>query len=89
MMNEKQVEDELSCGICHGIMDTPCRPDVCKHHFCKGCLFNWHSTNRSCPVCRMNFNFGYIIVESQLDYRIRNEKYNCSKCRNNVRLKAY
>lgn len=88
MMNERQVEDELSCGICRGIMENPCRPVVCKHMFCKSCLFNWHASNKSCPLCRKKFDFSQIIVEFKLNNRIKTEKYNCSNCKNQVKRES-
>ena len=44
-----------TCSIC---LETPNDTKVitqCQHLFCRTCLGLWMQTNKSCPVCKQNF----------------------------------
>ena len=44
-----------TCSIC---LETPNDTKVitqCQHLFCRSCLGLWMQTNKSCPVCKQNF----------------------------------
>lgn len=48
-------DDNLTCGLCEGILDDPLQcPDG--HVFCGQCFANWINHNQSCPCSRCSFN---------------------------------
>jgi len=49
----------MDCAICLDIIDKKYKPDFvkCNHFsFHKECLDSWVKRNRSCPICRKNYN---------------------------------
>lgn len=44
------IEEELMCAVCHSMVIEP-RVVGCGHMFCKSCLDQWMSLNKTCPMC--------------------------------------
>eukprot|EP00756_Hemistasia_phaeocysticola_P032725 Hpha_TRINITY_DN16426_c1_g2::TRINITY_DN16426_c1_g2_i1::g.162163::m.162163 len=60
-LSPEQLEDILTCGICHDLMRDPCSL-ACGHSFCKLCLRRAFKHKRLCPSCR---NSTYTAAEPQ------------------------
>ncbi|XP_038671627.1 zinc-binding protein A33-like [Scyliorhinus canicula] len=48
-----EMEDELSCAVCHDLYNDPVLLD-CDHSFCRSCITQYweKADSTSCPVCR-------------------------------------
>ncbi|XP_044760518.1 E3 ubiquitin-protein ligase NRDP1 isoform X1 [Coccinella septempunctata] len=47
------VDEELICPICSGVLEDPLQAPACEHAFCKGCISEWISRQPTCPVDRL------------------------------------
>ena len=47
-----EMEDEFTCGICHGVFDTPVVVPCCQQTYCRECITEWVNANHNCPVDR-------------------------------------
>ncbi|XP_056634497.1 E3 ubiquitin-protein ligase NRDP1 [Diorhabda carinulata] len=47
-----EVDEELVCPICSGVLEDPIQALVCEHAFCKACITEWISRQPTCPVDR-------------------------------------
>lgn len=46
------VDEELICPICSGVLEDPLQAPVCEHAFCRACITEWISRQPNCPVDR-------------------------------------
>lgn len=46
------VDEELVCPICAGVLEEPLQAAVCEHAFCRSCITEWLSRQPTCPVDR-------------------------------------
>lgn len=46
------VDEELICPICAGVLEEPLQAAVCEHAFCRACITEWLSRQPTCPVDR-------------------------------------
>ncbi|CAL1283167.1 unnamed protein product [Larinioides sclopetarius] len=49
---KEEVDEELICHICFGVLEDPLQTPICEHAFCKACINGWLSRNISCPIDR-------------------------------------
>jgi len=70
------VEEDLLCPICHGMLFRPVRP-LCKHQFCRFCLILWvekcikQMQEGMCPMCRSEVLLPETLeVDEELECRI-------------------
>nr|XP_023026973.1 E3 ubiquitin-protein ligase NRDP1 [Leptinotarsa decemlineata] len=49
-----EVDEELVCPICSGVLEDPLQAPVCEHAFCKSCITEWISRQPTCPVDRQS-----------------------------------
>ncbi|KAF8710802.1 protein polyubiquitination, partial [Rhizoctonia solani] len=49
------IDDEISCGICLGVLESPYTVIPCLHTFDKDCLLGWNDT---CPLCKTRATSG-------------------------------
>uniref|UniRef100_A0A1B0GNP9 E3 ubiquitin-protein ligase NRDP1 n=1 Tax=Phlebotomus papatasi TaxID=29031 RepID=A0A1B0GNP9_PHLPP len=47
-----EVDEELICPICSGVLEEPLQAGVCEHAFCRACITEWLSRQPTCPVDR-------------------------------------
>ena len=47
----KEVDSELICCICTGVLEDPVE-SPCRHVFCSKCVKPWVDKNSTCPQCR-------------------------------------
>jgi len=52
---EDDLQQELTCSICMGILHQMATLSPCQHTFCSACLFNHLKSSQSiqCPLCRI------------------------------------
>lgn len=46
------VDEELICLICSGVLEDPLQTSACEHAFCRSCITEWMSREPICPVDR-------------------------------------
>ncbi|XP_078324493.1 E3 ubiquitin-protein ligase NRDP1-like [Crassostrea virginica] len=46
------VDEELICSICSGVLEEPLRISPCEHAFCAACIHEWLLRHSTCPVDR-------------------------------------
>lgn len=46
------VDEELVCPICSGVLEEPLQAPQCEHAFCAGCINEWLTRQPTCPVDR-------------------------------------
>ncbi|XP_071941330.1 E3 ubiquitin-protein ligase NRDP1-like [Antedon mediterranea] len=49
---EGDVDEELICPICSGVLEEPVQAPQCEHAFCSACIQEWLSRQHTCPVDR-------------------------------------
>ncbi|XP_070571036.1 E3 ubiquitin-protein ligase NRDP1-like [Ptychodera flava] len=49
---EGEVDEELICPICGGVLEEPVQAPQCEHAFCSACIQEWLSRQHTCPVDR-------------------------------------
>ncbi|XP_066263401.1 E3 ubiquitin-protein ligase NRDP1-like isoform X1 [Branchiostoma lanceolatum] len=49
---EGNVDEELLCPICGGVLEEPVQAPQCEHAFCTACIQEWLSRQHTCPVDR-------------------------------------
>jgi len=49
---EGEVDEELLCPICSGVLEEPLQAPQCEHAFCASCIHEWLSRQPTCPVDR-------------------------------------
>lgn len=49
-----EVDEELVCPICSGVLEDPLQAPVCEHAFCRACIQEWISRQPNCPVDRQH-----------------------------------
>lgn len=49
-----EVDEELVCPICSGVLEDPLQAPICEHAFCRECIQEWISRQPTCPVDRQN-----------------------------------
>ncbi|XP_013409773.1 E3 ubiquitin-protein ligase NRDP1-like [Lingula anatina] len=49
---EGDVDEELICAICSGVLEEPLQAPQCEHAFCSGCIHEWLTRQPTCPVDR-------------------------------------
>ncbi|XP_057303317.1 E3 ubiquitin-protein ligase NRDP1-like [Hydractinia symbiolongicarpus] len=54
------VDEELICSICSGVLEEPVQVPICEHAFCSACILEWLNHQATCPVDRQS------ITSSQL-----------------------
>ncbi|XP_075229631.1 E3 ubiquitin-protein ligase NRDP1 elgi [Lycorma delicatula] len=47
-----EVDEELVCPICSGVLEDPLQAPSCEHAFCRACIQEWISRQPTCPVDR-------------------------------------
>lgn len=46
------VDEELICAICSGVLEDPLQAPQCEHAFCSVCIHEWLTRQPTCPVDR-------------------------------------
>lgn len=49
---EGEVDEELICPICSGVLQDPVQAPICEHAFCTACINEWFNHQETCPVDR-------------------------------------
>ncbi|GAB6031765.1 E3 ubiquitin-protein ligase NRDP1 [Chamberlinius hualienensis] len=47
-----EVDEELLCPICSGVLEDPVQAPLCEHAFCSVCIHEWLSRQKTCPIDR-------------------------------------
>lgn len=49
---EGEVDEELICPICSGVLEDPLQATQCEHAFCSTCIHDWMNRQPTCPIDR-------------------------------------
>lgn len=49
-----EVDEELMCSICGGVLEDPLQAPSCEHAFCASCIHEWLNHQQNCPIDRRN-----------------------------------
>jgi len=64
----------LDCSICSDTISTPFKLNCqCKFLYCYSCISKWTSNNKTCPTCRSNIYWIYLLFNIKgwiLDIRL-------------------
>lgn len=78
----KEIQEELTCSICTGVLIDPMQCSECEHSFCRSCISQWIATqgNESCPFKCQNF----VLVSSPrlLMNLLQSLVFKCESCQN-------
>lgn len=47
------IDEELICSICGGVLQDPIQISTCEHTFCQICIEEWLSRSHICPIDRI------------------------------------
>ncbi|RWS07556.1 RING finger protein-like protein [Dinothrombium tinctorium] len=47
-----EIDEELKCPVCCGVLEDPVQGRKCEHAFCRKCIVEWVRTSETCPVDR-------------------------------------
>jgi len=81
------VDEELLCPICSGVLEDPLQAPECEHAFCMGCIQEWLQRQPTCPVDRQRLVIHHLkpvprILRNllhRLDISCDNSKYGCQE----------
>ncbi|XP_055986220.1 E3 ubiquitin-protein ligase NRDP1-like [Sorex fumeus] len=45
-----EVDEDLICPVCSGVLEDPVQVIPCEHSFCKTCITHWFSQQHTCPA---------------------------------------
>ncbi|GJQ84150.1 elgi [Trypoxylus dichotomus] len=82
-----EVDEELVCPICSGVLEDPLQAPVCEHAFCKTCIHEWISRQPTCPVDRQHITSAQLRqvprilrnLLSRLSINCDNAQYGCNR----------
>ncbi|XP_046681463.1 E3 ubiquitin-protein ligase NRDP1 [Homalodisca vitripennis] len=81
-----EVDEELVCPICSGVLEDPLQAPLCEHAFCRSCIQEWISRQPTCPVDRQAITSAQLRpvprilrnLLSRLCITCENSQYGCS-----------
>ena len=47
-----EVDEELLCSVCGGVLENPMQAMPCEHCFCSECIRQWLKHSQTCPIDR-------------------------------------
>ena len=47
-----EIDEELRCQVCWGVLQDPLQANECEHTFCRVCINEWLKNSTTCPVDR-------------------------------------
>ncbi len=78
----KELQHDLTCSICMKVLNEPQMVNCCEQRFCKNCLTEWMTNNKTCPLCRSS-DFNHILLKrlsnkiSELEVYCANKAHGC------------
>ncbi len=88
---DKAIQDELICFICMKVLNEPQMVNCCEKRFCKDCLTEWMTNNKTCPHCRST-EFTYMFSKRQEDRISKLLVYCANKahgCKSTLKVSEY
>ncbi|XP_009007223.3 RING finger protein 151 [Callithrix jacchus] len=64
------------CSVCRGVLKRPARLP-CSHIFCKKCILQWLTRQKTCPCCRKQVKKRKIVYENKLRKTISRLEVKC------------
>ncbi|KAH1002211.1 hypothetical protein HUJ04_008322 [Dendroctonus ponderosae] len=92
-----EVDEELICPICSGVLEDPLQAPECEHVFCKACITQWISRQPTCPVDRQTLTTAQLTqvprilrnLLSRLNINCDNVRFGCTRITNLEGLAAH
>uniref|UniRef100_A0A2K5D8I1 Ring finger protein 151 n=1 Tax=Aotus nancymaae TaxID=37293 RepID=A0A2K5D8I1_AOTNA len=69
-------DSSFLCSVCHGVLKKPVKLP-CSHIFCKKCILQWLTRQKTCPCCRKQVKRRKIIYENKLRKTISRLEVKC------------
>ncbi|KAI1305383.1 E3 ubiquitin-protein ligase NRDP1 [Halotydeus destructor] len=85
------IDEELKCPICCGVLEDPVQGSRCEHAYCRKCIAEWMKTSESCPVDRQGLRSSQLnaiprIVRNLLNHLHIHCDFSVAGCRHIVPL---
>ena len=52
LFEDDEIDEELVCPICKGVLEVASYAPNCEHAFCTDCIKEWLSQHQTCPLDR-------------------------------------
>ncbi|XP_078043529.1 E3 ubiquitin-protein ligase NRDP1 elgi [Augochlora pura] len=65
-----EVDQELICAVCSGVLEDPVQAPECEHTFCHTCITEWIKRQATCPLDRTPIDFTQLQVAPRLLRRL-------------------
>jgi len=81
-----EIDEELICPICSGVLEDPRQAPSCEHAFCSECIKEWLRRRQTCPVDRIAVNIDELKpvpritknLLARLEIKCDNSQYGCT-----------
>lgn len=85
------IDQELKCPICCGVLEDPMQGNGCEHAYCNKCINEWMKNSETCPVDRNPLKACQLvpvprIVRNLLNHLLVKCDYYVSGCHEVIRL---
>ena len=74
---EEEVEEELTCSICGGMLYQPVRMEGCGHVYCRGCISHEVDSRKACPLDRLPLTYSSFIIANDIQERLDRIEVHC------------
>ncbi|KAL0487996.1 E3 ubiquitin-protein ligase [Acrasis kona] len=82
--------EECICAVCHDVLDNPVFIDACDHVFCKLCIQQCMSHEKTCPVCRTSIDNRNVREASRMITNILDKlMVSCNDCGEKMRRNKF
>lgn len=79
------IDEELICSICSGVLEDPKQAPSCEHAFCAECIMEWLRRRQTCPVDRIPVSINELKpvpritknLLARLEIKCDNEEFGC------------
>jgi len=79
------IDEELICSICSGVLEDPKQAPSCEHAFCAECIMEWLRRRQTCPVDRIPVSINELKpvpritknLLARLEIKCDNEQFGC------------
>ena len=52
LFEDEEIDEELVCPICKGVLEQAIYAPNCEHAFCTDCIKEWLAQHQTCPLDR-------------------------------------
>ena len=78
-MKPEAIHDELNCGVCGNVVESPKQCANCDQMYCTNCIDTWLTDSKDCKTCNATFQ-PYPKVNLLILKSLAATVYNCDLC---------